>query len=885
VLDLQLSAASLYYANLSNANLSNANLSNANLSNASVTDIDYTVTNTGNTTQAFDVRLLATAVTSPVQLIVSRTYTKPIANGCELVEQPDNKLVVNAGIVDPADPVSVGTQNPLATFPLAPGETIQVTLRSFSTIAEARTLATTVAPVVSPQGNPTATATALILATDPNPNLNPQVGVLYTLPLQAIGGTNVTLQVTGSTLPAGLVLESLGSNKFQITGTPTAAGSFPVTLEATDQSNPQELTQKDLVLQIGRGSTTLGLSASAATVHFGDAVTLTATVVPGSGPGGTVTFKDGANLVGNPVAVSGGTATLMTSGLGVGPHDLSATYGGDSNWAGTSSASVTVQVKVKTVLKLTTDPLPAVYGAPMSLVAFIDPIPAGAPPPTGQVVFSGDGVSGAGTFSGISAVLSFSAAGGTHLFNAAFAGDANYDGASVIDAPVIVSAARTSVDLVSGSSNSNPSSYGQVLTFVAQVTSSAGTPDGSVTFYDVFTPVGSDPQGPIALGSISLVGGSATLNATLLAGGMHVVSAHYEGSPGPPSAPNFGSSDSVLSVFQAVNPAVVTANLVSSLNPSRVGQAIAFTCTVSPAVGTPTGMVNLQEKVGATLLVLGTATLSAGGTATITLPSPGFAALAVGTHSLSCEYLGDGNFAATTSPALPQTVTSPATTTALTASPNPVREDKLVTFTATVTSTGGLPTGTVTFLDGSTAIGTATLTTLGKATLTRKPGQEGVHSITAVYGGSPSFAGSTSAAVALKVLEEYSCSAYKLPLLTGGTVSAPSKSGNFTFGTKVAVKWQFRKATGAYVSRPTAVKSLEAVSDALCNGKPSATATRIALFNPVAGPVTGSTFTYDTAANQYNLGWDTSKASKGCWDIVLTADNGVPQVATILTLK
>ena len=149
-----LSNANLSNANLSNANLSNANLSNANLSNASVTDIDYTVTNTGNTTQAFDVRLLATAVTNPVQLIVSRTYTKPIANGCELVEQPDNKLVVNAGIVDPADPASVASQNPLATFPLAPGETIQVTLRSFSTIAEARTLATTVAPVVTAAGQP-----------------------------------------------------------------------------------------------------------------------------------------------------------------------------------------------------------------------------------------------------------------------------------------------------------------------------------------------------------------------------------------------------------------------------------------------------------------------------------------------------------------------------------------------------------------------------------------------------------------------------------------------------------------------------------------------------------------------------------------------------------
>ena len=43
---------------------------------------------------------------------------------------------------------------------------------------------------------------------------------------------------------------------------------------------------------------------------------------------------------------------------------------------------------------------------------------------------------------------------------------------------------------------------------------------------------------------------------------------------------------------------------------------------------------------------------------------------------------------------------------------------------------------------------------------------------------------------------------------------------------------------------------------------------RIALFDPVTGAAPGSTFTYDTAANQYNLGWDTASASKGCWDII-----------------
>jgi hypothetical protein len=139
--------------------------------------------------------------------------------------------------------------------------------------------------------------------------------------------------------------------------------------------------------------------------------------------------------------------------------------------------------------------------------------------------------------------------------------------------------------------------------------------------------------------------------------------------------------------------------------------------------------------------------------------------------------------------------------------------------------------------------------------------------------------------VSLKVLEDYSCKAYSKPLVSGGTVSTPTKSGSFTYGTKVAVKWSFVKPTGVYVTRNTAVKALAAVYDAACTGKPLAGATTIALYDPSKGAAAGSTFTYDTTANQYYLNWDTSKATKGCWDIVLTPDNGIPQVATVLQLK
>jgi len=263
-------------------------------------------------------------------------------------------------------------------------------------------------------------------------------------------------------------------------------------------------------------------------------------------------------------------------------------------------------------------------------------------------------------------------------------------------------------------------------------------------------------------------------------------------------------------------------------------------------------------------------------------------ALPAGTYSLSCQYPGSASFAGSGSAAVTQTVTSPSTTTTLSISPNPPMDDKPLTFTAIVTAQGATPTGTVTFYDGTKTIGTGAVVSTagaltGKATLTLRSTSEGQHTFTAKYVGN--LATSTSAPITVKVLEDYSCRAYQKPLVSGGTVSMPSKSGTFTFGTKVGVRWQFVKPTGVYVNRSTAVKSLTAVFDSGCTGKPATGAASIPLYDPVAGATVGSTFTYDTKAKQYYLNWDTSKASKGCWDIVLTPDNGIPQVATIVKLQ
>jgi hypothetical protein len=93
------------------------------------------------------------------------------------------------------------------------------------------------------------------------------------------------------------------------------------------------------------------------------------------------------------------------------------------------------------------------------------------------------------------------------------------------------------------------------------------------------------------------------------------------------------------------------------------------------------------------------------------------------------------------------TCTTPETTgTTVTSSVNPSDTGQPVTFTATVTASGGgTPTGSVTFLDLGTPLGTVPLDSNGQATLTTSSLSAGTHSITAVYLGAPGFENSTSA--------------------------------------------------------------------------------------------------------------------------------------------
>jgi hypothetical protein len=182
-------------------------------------------------------------------------------------------------------------------------------------------------------------------------------------------------------------------------------------------------------------------------------------------------------------------------------------------------------------------------------------------------------------------------------------------------------------------SNLNPSTYGNSVTFTATVTPSTPTPTGQVTFYDGGTQIGT-PQ--------TLSSGTATLSISNPAVGSHSITASYGGDS------NYTGSTSSPALSQTVNPAIVVA---SSLNPSNYRRFVTFTAVVQVGSGpTPTGTVTFYN--GSTSL--GTVNLAAGNA---TLPPTMFP---VGSYSITGAYSGDSNYPAGTSPVLTQTVNAPS---------------------------------------------------------------------------------------------------------------------------------------------------------------------------------------------------------------------------------
>ncbi|MGE5644792.1 MAG: DUF4082 domain-containing protein [Acidobacteriota bacterium] len=382
--------------------------------------------------------------------------------------------------------------------------------------------------------------------------------------------------------------------------------------------------------------------------------------------------------------------------------------------------TATTPVNSPTSTVVSSSPNPSTAGQAVTLTAVIS---ASNATPTGTVQFrDGSTVLGTAAVSGGRAAMSSSALGvGAHTITAVYSGDGT---CSTSTSAALVQTVKVNPQTTTAlASSANPSTSGQAVTFTAVVTAASGTPTGSVQFRD----------GGSVLGTVALSGGRASFGTTTLSAGSHTITAVYSGD----STYTGSTSNALAQTVNSTSARATTTALSASATSVAAGGAVTLTATVSSSSGTPTGSVQFRD--GST--VLATATLSSGRASLAT------STLSAGSHSLTAYYTGNSTYAASTSAAVSVTVNSnPATTTTVSSSANPSTSGQAVTFTANVTATSGTATGSVQFRDGSTVLGTGTLSG-GRATLSVSSLAVGSHSITAVYAGDSTHNASTSAAL------------------------------------------------------------------------------------------------------------------------------------------
>jgi hypothetical protein len=286
-------------------------------------------------------------------------------------------------------------------------------------------------------------------------------------------------------------------------------------------------------------------------------------------------------------------------------------------------------------------------------------------------------------------------------------------------------------------SSQNPSTAGSAVTYSAVVTATntpppgAGTPTGTVEFTDA----GTDIPGCSAN---ALDGtGTAMCTATYPVSGSHDIVATYSGGiVGDDTYAGSTSSD----LTQAVGVVLSNTVLTSSVDPVGKSQSLTYTATVN-GTGPPTGTMNFLDG-----------TFSIPGCASVPLNGTGAATCRVKykrpttnknlPHQITAAYSGDDANSSSRSNTITETVSKGpnpyTTTTSLSASTANALVGHPVTFTATITTGSGIPTGKVEFLEGTAVIRACkheAISASGTATCTISFKQAGSPTVTAKFAG------------------------------------------------------------------------------------------------------------------------------------------------------
>ena len=247
-------------------------------------------------------------------------------------------------------------------------------------------------------------------------------------PLAATG--TVTLQ-DGSTALATALLSggsaTLTYAALHVTGSP-----HTVTVVYGGDTTYIGSTSAVVSQTVSQDSTTTTVSLASSSSAYGQPVTVTATVSPGSPgtltpSGGIVTFYDGGISLSTASLVSG-SATYTTTGLNAATHTITAAYGGSSDFTGSPvSNSTTLTVNQATTTTLTVSNSYQVVGRSVRFTASVTIVSPGSGSLTGVVTFLDGGTTiGSGTLNaGMTTLTTSTLTAGAHTITAIYGGDSN----------------------------------------------------------------------------------------------------------------------------------------------------------------------------------------------------------------------------------------------------------------------------------------------------------------------------------------------------------------------------------------------------------------------------------------------------------------------------
>jgi len=560
--------------------------------------------------------------------------------------------------------------------------------------------------------------------------------------------TGSPLSVTATTNPDSLTVN------FTYTGTggtsygpsftaPTNTGSYTVvgTISDTNFTGTNSGT-----LVISQATATVALSGLAQT-YTGSPL---AAIVTTSPAGKTVTFTY--------TGISGTSyPTSSTPPTAAGSYTVVGTVS-DTNYTGTNSGTLVISQATATV---TLSSLAQTYtGSPLSATATTNP--------TGKTVtFTFTGISGtsyptsstpptaAGTYTVVGTVSDTNYTGtnsGTLVISQATATVAlsglaeTYTGSPIAATATTNPAGKTVTFTYTGISGTNYVTSSTPPTAAGSYSVVATISDTNYTGTNSGTLVISQATATVALSGLaetytgSPIAATATTNPT-----GKTVTFTYTGTGGTtygpsPTAPTAAGSYTVVGTVSDTN---YTGTATGTLVISQATATVALSGLAETYTGSPIAATATTNPAGKTVTFTYT---GISGTNYVTSSTPPTAA---GSYSVVAT-ISDTNYSGTATGTL--IISQASSPVNLTSSVNPVLTTNPTTLTAIVSATQGTPTGSVSFLDGSTLIGQGTLAG-GVATLTTSSLAVGSHSITAIYSGDTNFVAATSGALAESVLD------------------------------------------------------------------------------------------------------------------------------------